>query len=216
MSWGGASMPDDYWVEVACNHKYRYIGGPIELPGQCDQLFADYGFAAASWARMEQHIDAILVQINKEQHSDEFLDLYDERHPGTFDTKIKMLRRYFNKHPALAQYTDTVIDCATGLKRLSKDRNELLHGVLEDYDPTKSLIMINGMQYRPATKDFLNRHQAFPAAKLEAFANLVNRAHYALCDVSKELFTQDAVARLRRPQRPARRWWRRLWGRFFG
>lgn len=59
-------MPDDYWVEVDRNHKYRYIGGPIELPDECHTLFADYGLAAASWARMEQHIDAILVQINKE------------------------------------------------------------------------------------------------------------------------------------------------------
>jgi hypothetical protein len=209
-------MPDDYWVEVDRNHQYRYIGGPIELPDQCQNLFADYGLAAASWARMEQHIDAILVQINKENHSDELLDLYDEGHPGTFDTKIKMLRRYFNKHPGLTRYTETVIDCATGLKRLSKDRNELLHGVLEDYDPDLGHIMINGMQYRHATKDFLNRHQTFPVGKLQAFASLVNLAHYALCDVSRELFTLDAVARLQRPQRPVRRWWCRVWDRFFG
>lgn len=127
-----------------------------------------------------------------------------------------MLKRYFNKHPGLAQYTETVIDCATGLKRLSKDRNELLHGVLEDYDREQGHIMINGVQYRPSTKDFLNRHQTFPAGKLKAFAGLVNLAHYTLCEVSKELFTPDAVARLQRPRRPTRRWWRRLMDSFFG
>lgn len=204
------NMRENYYAQVGGQHMFRYIGGPIDTPEQYPALFFDYGLAAASWARMEQHIDAILVQINKEDHSDNLLDLYDERHPGTFDQKLKMLRRYFNNHPGLAKYTEDVLDCATGLKRLSKDRNELLHGILEGVDSVAGTIMLNGMQYRNATNDFLNRHQTFPAGKLKAFAELVNMAHFKLCGVSKELFSVDGVAQLQRPRQLTRRWWRRI------
>lgn len=203
-------MPEDYVVVVGGEHKYRFIGGPIELPDKCGDLLSVVGLAAASWARMEQHIDAILIQVNKEDHSDEVLDLYDPRHPGTFDAKLKMLRRYFRTHPALASHKEAVLDCATGLKRLSQDRNELLHGVLEDYSAATDDVMINGSRFFPAKGTFLNRHQRFPVEKLRVFTRLVNMAHYKLCGVSKELFTLDAVAQLRRPQPPVRRMWQRL------
>jgi hypothetical protein len=209
-------MPDDYWVEVDRTHKFRFIGGPIENPQANINVFFIIGQAAASWARMEQHIDAILMQINKEKHSDEFLDLYNPYHPGTFDKKLKMLRSYFNKHPALSEYTETVIDCADGLKKLSEDRNSLLHWVLEDYDETAQTITITGTKYRPKTDDFQNLHVTSPAARYVQFARLVNLAHYTLCEVSKTLFTADAVAQLQRQRPPTRPWWRRLLDRCFG
>jgi hypothetical protein len=209
-------MSDDYWVEVADAHRIRFLGGPIDSPAEADGALAVIGHLAASWARMEQHIDAMLIQINREQHSDELIDLYDENHPGTFDAKIKMLKRYFNKHPALSQYTETVIDCATGLKRLAEDRNLLMHGVLQDYDSASKTITVSGTKYHHKTDDFSCRIQPFPLEQLVRHANIVNLAHHTLCEVSRQLFTVDAVEQLRRPRPPVRRWWRRLLDRWRG
>jgi hypothetical protein len=46
-------------------HEYRFIGGPIEHPEQDQTLMAALGHACVSWGRMEQHIDAMIIQINK-------------------------------------------------------------------------------------------------------------------------------------------------------
>ncbi|THD65326.1 MAG: hypothetical protein E7813_15290 [Bradyrhizobium sp.] len=207
-------MSDDYWVEVAEEHRIRFLGGPVDNPTEASEALAVIGHTAVSWARMEQHIDAMLIQINREQHSDELIDLYDENHPGTFDAKIKMLKRYFNKHPALSQYTETVIDCATGLKTLAEDRNLLMHGALQDYDPSTKMMTINSTKYQRRTDDFSCRTQPFSVPQLVRHAAIVNLAHHKLCEVSRQLFTVDAVERLQRPKRAARHWWRRLLDRW--
>jgi hypothetical protein len=203
-------MPDDYWVEVADENRIRFLGGPLDSPAEAIEALAVIGHTAACWARMEQHIDVMLIQINREQHSDELIDLYDETHPSTFDAKIKMLKRYFNKHPALSQYSEIVIDCATGLKRLAEDRNLLMHGVLQDYDAASKTITVTSTKYHRKTDDFSCLIQPLPLEKLVRHADIVNLAHRTLCDVSRQLFTVDAVARLQRPKQPDRRWWRRL------
>jgi hypothetical protein len=203
-------MPDDYWVEVDLVHKYRYIGGPIENPQQNQEILSAIGLAAVSWARMEQHIDAILQQINKEHHSNADLRLFDPDHPRPFSAKLRLLKNYFNKHPGLASHTETVRDFVTGLKKLAVDRNEILHGVLQDFDPQSKRYTINGVTYRKATNDFFHRHQVNDLERIHNFTKLVNLAHYGLCDVSRDLFTVDGVARLQMPKPPSRHWWRRF------
>jgi hypothetical protein len=196
-------MPEDYVIGLQLDeggvHEFQFIGGPIEDPERYKRLFVAIGHAAMSWARMEQHIDAILVQINKAQHSGETLDLYDPDHPKPFSDKIRMLKDYFNKHPALRPHTEAVRDFATGLMTLSTERNELLHGVLADYAIDTLTIRLDRIQYRRKTDDFLFRTHAYPLGRLQAFTHLVNLAHYGLCEISKELFTTDALERLRTP-----------------
>ena len=202
-------MPDDYLVEItqdgSVRHTYRYIGGPIEQPDQYQELMQAIGHEAASWARMEQHLDAILVQINKIHHSNEVFDLYNPDHPRPLSDKLRLLKRYFNRHPGLSRYKDTIRDFSGAVKKLAVERNELMHGVLEDYDHAKKIVTLNGMTYRKKTNDFHNVTQSFELAKLHDVARLTNLAHYMLCDVSKELFTADGVKRLQMPPPQTRR-----------
>ena len=51
-----------------------------------------YGRIAASWARLEHHIDALLVQINKPDHSEA---LFVDKHPTAFSKKIERDCRIF-------------------------------------------------------------------------------------------------------------------------
>ncbi len=189
--------PDDYWVEVDGKHTFRYIGGPIENYATHQELFATIGRVVAAWGRMEQHIDALLIQINKQDHSSKALDLYDEHHPRQFVDKIRMLDEFFTKHPALAPYKATVHDFTTGLRKLAIERNELMHGIVEEYDPAARRVYCNGVRYRKSTNDFLNRRQSYFLARLEALFVMTNKAHYGLCAVSKELFTEEGAAKLR-------------------
>ena len=206
-------MQSDYLVEIDTagggKHVHRFIGGPIDSPGAHQELFAAIGHAATSWARMEQHIDTILIQINKKHHSGK-LKLYDPNHPRSFSGKLRLLKRYFNKHPALADQRGTIAGLAGGIKKLSDERNELLHGVLEDFDETSKKYTLNGITYL-GKQEFRHRHQTNDIHKILSFTHFVNLAHYSLCEeISKVLFTVDGVARLQTPLPPSHHWWRRF------
>lgn len=198
-------IPDDYLVEVTAEgsslHEYLYIGGPIERPEQNQEILLAIGHAAASWARMEQHLDGILQHINKEAHSGN-LNLFDPDHPRPFGAKLRLLKSYFNKHPALSAYRETVQDFICGLKKLAPVRNEIMHSVLENYDSQTRRYTINGVVYQKASNDFRHRRRDAPIENILSFTRLVNLAHYGLCEVSKELFTPDGAAKLRRPSTP--------------
>lgn len=208
-------MANHYVVEAG-DHKYRLQGGPIDDHAVSTEALAAVGRVAASWARMEQHIDLILIHINKAQHSDEILDLYSPRHPGTFDQKIKLFKRYFNRHPGLEKFKAPAIDAAIGLKRLAEDRNALIHGIVEDYNPHSQEITINVTKYRPKDEVFVSISDVWPIRRLHAHADIVNMAHNQLCDVSRKLFSTDAVQQLQRSKLPTRPWWRRLLDHYRG
>jgi hypothetical protein len=194
-------MTGDYRVGLFFGnsvHEFRFIGGPIEDIKEGQPSLTAFGHAAAAWARMEQHINALLIQLNKKHHSDEAQALFGPEHPMRFTDKIRLLRSYFNKHPALSCYTEKVRDLCGGLSKLATKRNEMLHGILESYDPSKEAVVMNKVTYRQATKDFLSRKQTIPLKALFEFTRAINIGHYALCDISKELFSEDGLSRLRR------------------
>lgn len=194
-------MPEEYHVELADEngpiHRYTFIGGPIEAPQENQEIFFWIGLASTSWARMEQHIDAIIMQVNKPSNNH---DLFDPDHPKPFGDKIKRLKRLFAHHPDLLEYSPTVDDFSRGLLELAEERNALLHGVLEDFNKANDTFTLNGCRYRKRENDFHHRHQVIPVQRLRELCRLTNIAHYGLCEISKELFTPEFGAKLQRPQ----------------
>jgi hypothetical protein len=193
--------PDDYLTEVSdgtVRHRYLYIGGPLEAPDDHRELFFAIGKFAAAWARMEQHMDAILVQVNKAGHSGPELKLFDPDHPRPFSAKLKLLRRYFSRHPALKRYHATVEDFAGGITKAGEMRNTMMHGVLEAYDAGTRRLVVNGVKYIKRDGNFRNRQTDMDIDALHELAHLTNVGHYMLCDISKELFTPEGIASLRR------------------
>lgn len=60
--------------------EFIFMGGPIDE--KCDAVMLALGYIGASWARLEKHINVLIIQINKAQHSTEELNLYDPDHPS--------------------------------------------------------------------------------------------------------------------------------------
>ena len=190
----------DYWVEIPSEprkHRYKLRGGPIDNPEQAPEVFAALGRAFSAWARMEQHVDAILMQVNKVNHSTPELDLFDEKHPAPFVDKIDRLKEYFNKHPALEQYRDHVVDIANGLLELADERNSYAHGNFESFDAETQYVTINSVRYQRKTNDYLCRKRELPLALILNTARLANIANAMLADVSTKLFTIEGAASLR-------------------
>lgn len=188
-------------------HEFRLNGGPINNPDGAQAVFLALGLGAASWARLEQHIDAVLMQVNKEQHSTEILSLFNPDHPLPFTDKIRLLKRYFNKHPALKEHTEAIRSFAKVAKILGQERNIYLHGILERYDSETKTIFIRSVKPLHDPKNpyaFGIAAYSVPLETLQSFAEFANKANDHLEEISRALFTPDAVARLRKPGPPNR------------
>ena len=178
-------------------HRFRFAGGPIDNPERHKRLFAALGLAAASWARLEKHVDAVLIQINKAQHSSQGLSLYDPKHPKPFSDKIKLLKKYFSRHPALEPHRENMTVLLETLPKLSGERNLYLHSILEDADPSTDAFYLNTIEGRKS--GYQVTHADGTLALLKSFTKTTNQANRILSWISGDLFTRDALERLRTP-----------------
>jgi hypothetical protein len=203
--WREAEMHDDYVVNLTDGkqrHEFRFNGGPISHPAKASEVFVALGRATAAWSRFEQHLDSILLQVNKEQHSNEILSLYDPNHPRPFTDKIRLLKRYFNKHPALKDHKDKIQSLMSAAKKMALERNDYIHGVIQGYDEkTQTVVLLSIQPIYDADDPYLFRITRFnpPLSALQSFADFINRVNNSLEEISRQLFTQDAVAKLRKP-----------------
>jgi hypothetical protein len=182
-------------------HEFLLNGGPINHPETAIPAFLALGHAAAAWGRLEQHIDAILLQVNKEQHSNEILALFDPNHPRPFTDKIKLLKKYFNRHPALTEFKEKIRSFANTAKTLAQERNEYIHGIFERYDPQSKTIFLHGIRPKFDPKNpylFGIALSGVPLEVLVGFAVIVNKANDELEIISRALFTQAAIERLQK------------------
>jgi hypothetical protein len=182
-------------------HHFLLNGGPINQPNTAAPAFLALGLAAAAWGRLEQHIDAILLQVNKEQHSDEILALYDPNHPKPFTDKIRLLKTYFNEHPALAELKERIRSFASAARSLSKERNDYIHGIFERYDEQSRTVYLHAIRPKFDRQNpylFTITLSEVPLETLKGFADIVNRANDELEGISRALFNEGAIERLRK------------------
>ena len=68
---------------------FNFTGGPIDTPDAdgMDIPFAAFGFAVMAWGRLETHLDALLIHLNKRRFSKE---LFDPIHPISFSRKLAL------------------------------------------------------------------------------------------------------------------------------
>jgi hypothetical protein len=126
--------------------RLNFIGGPLDDEEQLKasaELLNAIGLATCVWARVEQLIDAALIYLNQPKHSEK---IHDPDHPIGFKRKIKLLKRWFNQHPALADHRDVIREITTELLELSGTRNAVLHSILDSYDPNTKTLVFRSIQ----------------------------------------------------------------------
>ena len=176
--------------------EFAFFKGPIDDPDSAAAAFAVYGRAAAAWARLEHHIDAVLIHINKEIFSQR---LYEKNHPVSFERKIDLLKRWFNQHPPLAPFTDEMRTLTSKLKVVAKeDRNVLLHCIFKSYDKDTETLVIQNVQPQP-DGNIRIREISVLLSDLNRFAEHVNVANRFLGSISLQIFTPGWIERLRTP-----------------
>lgn len=174
---------------------FVFVGGPLEQPDGLDDLFRALGLACAQWSRLEQHIDAVLIHVNNREHSD---SIFDPDHPVSFRKKIDLLKRWFNQHPALSGLTDDVRLLTSKLKQLNRHRNNLVHGTLESWDASTKTSTLRTLKCAGQDGFTLATHK-YTLKAIETVAELTAASNRFLSAISREVFTEDALERLRTP-----------------
>jgi hypothetical protein len=174
--------------------EFNFTDGPVESPDAegLDLPFAAFGFAAMAWARLETHLNALLIHLNKRRFSKE---IFDPQHPVSFSRKLRLLKEWFSRHKALKPYKREINKLATQMKTLSGYRNDYLHALFSAYDPAKTEVTLRGLHYVGGEKFHITRRD-FSTHKLIVFGMTANSVNRSLAVITSALFTPGAVERL--------------------
>ena len=157
------------------------------------ELFRAIGLATCSWSRLEVQIDMTLMHVNQPKHS---VELHDPEHPVGFKSKIKLLKRWFNQHPALKGQAEALRKICPQILKLSGERNIFLHSVLQTYDPNTQTAVWRGIKANgPETYD-MGLHQG-SVGQLIAFAAEAHRLHVEFAKVCRQIYETGNLERLR-------------------
>lgn len=194
------SFMDDYRVTLRAGsftRDYLFVGGPIDnADEEISSIFEAIGFIAASWSRLEQHIDAIILQINDPAHSAE---LYDEQHPVSFKPKLKFIKKWFNQSTLLAEHKESMRDITSELKTLSVRRDELVHSSLQSFNKETMEGYFESIRFDRAETSFKIYSFSANIDYLVGLAVSINRSNLKIMNISRLLFTQDGVEKFRIP-----------------
>lgn len=180
-------------------YDFQLKGGPIDNPAGCEEAFACYGRAAAAWARMEHHLDMVIIHVNKRAHSEE---LHGE-HPVSFDRKIDTLKRWFNKHDALKPYAQDMREITSRARTMSKQyRNFMLHCFFRAYDAATRTITLHKISVLPSGDIRISRREQ-TLEQMGAFTELCIMLNDYVLHVSQQIFSQDVLLQLRTLSRPS-------------
>lgn len=111
--------------------EFQLTGGPLERLVGDRAVMAHIGRAVLAWGRMEQHLNLLIMTINREHNSPR---LYEKKHPQQFTEQIRVAGKWFDEHPALVGWKEDFKKFTTYLEEMAEPRNTLAHGVLEALD----------------------------------------------------------------------------------
>jgi len=157
------------------------------------------GRIAASWSRMEHHLDALIIQVNKPEHDPALF----ESHPVSFSKKVELLKRWFYNYSPLADDKEDIKWLAQKLGELANERpnkplsrNVLLHSIPASFDAEKQELTLHHMKVTDS--EILSRHIVIPMEGLRAFADAIQLANTFLRHITELLFTDEGYAKISR------------------
>ncbi len=102
-------------------------------------LIRAMGIASLAWARLEQHLDCIIISVNKEHFAKA---KYRETPNTSIRLKAGVFENWFVEDPRFAQFHQTAADFLKGFRSITDDRNFLLHSNLNRFEPGPPPLMI--------------------------------------------------------------------------
>jgi hypothetical protein len=168
----------DFLLAMKPSSPITLIGGDIdEPPLYAEPIIRAIGIGALHWGRLEQHLSALILSINKEEWdtSGAFRDM-----PNTsFEAKIQLFKKWFAKDPRLAPFHSRAIRLVPSLKALNSDRKILFHSNLQGFSegpPAKA----HFMNVRVKGDSVIQSEAAWTADEIRRFADGAQRLNRGL------------------------------------
>lgn len=172
-------------------YSFCFINGPVDKPGENQEVLYEVGLAASAWARFEQQFEAQLLHINKLDFS---ADLHKD-HPVSFTKKLSILKKWYKKHRALHEIKDLALDIVSKAWSMSEERNMYLHSILNSYDHNNQVAVFHRILPEGSDNFRLVIHEV-PLENIRAFTEKVNHCNEYLWKVSEILFTKEMIVNL--------------------
>jgi len=175
--------------------EFNFSEGPVEELEGAEEAFLAFGHAAMAWGRLETHIDALLIHLNKRRFSTE---LFDQIHPVSFSGKLKLLKVWFERHKALSENKHAIDKIVVKLRTLSEARNGFMHALFSAYDQDKKEITIRSLRCKGKDELQIIRRD-FGIEKLIQLSVAINMENKSLSLITSVLFTSSAIEQLEKP-----------------
>jgi hypothetical protein len=174
--------------------QFNFRRGPLEDPTGCESIFGAFGLAIMAWARLETQVDCLLIQINKKSISAE---LFDPDHPVSFSRKLRLLKRWFRRHELLSEHAPVIDEFVARMQKLSAVRNDYFHALLSAYDAKEDVVTLRNIRFIGKDQFHIARRKC-SGKQLTSFAAAVTVLNNGLWEITRQLFTRDALGRLRK------------------
>jgi len=107
------------------------LGGTLDSPPKFAlPIIQAIGWTSLHWARLEQHLDTLLITLYKQEF---FATPLKRRHDSSWVQKVELFSQWFSKHNDLKQFAPTANRLACNFKQAGLYRNMLLHSNLIDF-----------------------------------------------------------------------------------
>ncbi len=172
----------------------RLIGGHLDDPPPCaEPTLKAVALASLTWGRLEQHLDMLLISINKEDHT---TGKYLPTPNTSFQMKIDRFKDWFVKDQRFSRYHDVGRALATRFKNAAADRTILTHCNLQEFieGPPAKMVIRNILI--KSDEVHMNRAEWTEEA-INSFAKNLRGMNTVLKGVSDEVLTPDFLESLR-------------------
>jgi len=170
------------------------FGGALDAPPEfAFPILQAIGWTSLHWARLEQHLDALLITLDKQEF---FVERLKRRPDSSWAQKVDLFRRWFSQHEQLKQLVPTANRLSANFKNAGLDRNMLLHSNCIDFvegPPSKIVALyIRGNK----AGNIEQKRAEWTCAQILEFANVVANLNKELQNITSVVLTEAFLSSL--------------------
>jgi hypothetical protein len=172
------------------------FGGALDAPPEFAlPILQAIGWTSLHWARLEQHLDVLLITLHKQEF---FAQPLKRRSDSSWAQKVELFSQWFSQHDQLKQFAPTASRLSANLKKAGLDRNMLLHSNCIDFvegPPSKVIALyIRGNK----NGSIEQKRAEWTCDQILEFANVVANLNKELQSITSVILTETFLKSLRK------------------
>lgn len=175
-------------------YEFQLTGGPLDEHFGNRAVMAHIGRGLLAWARMEQHLNLLVMTVNREHNSE---DLYNDRHPNAFWEKLELANKWFCNHRPLLERKEDFAQVVGHLREMATIRNTIAHGILESLDRATGQVIFKNITAKKGR--FRVTRSEIHIDLFPRIAVVANAANAYLTDLTHKLCCEEGEKLLREP-----------------